>query len=156
MPLSSFERLHQMLASHEGEADFSATFSVDAEGRAVVDLEVRAVLTLQCQASLDIFELPVKRKSLLAVVADIWEQEELPEYYEATCTEDGRLIFKSLVEDELLLAVPQVARKPGLKTVCFGSAEEQDAPPPENTHKPFATLQSMMKQSSVESDTENS
>lgn len=143
-----------MLAGHEGEVDFSATFSVDAEGRAVVDIEVQAVLTLQCQASLDTFELSVKRESVLAVVTDIWEQEELPDYYEATCAEDGRLIFKSLVEDELLLAVPQVVRKPGLETVRFGSAGAQDRSPPENSHKPFATLQSMMKRS--ESDTENS
>jgi hypothetical protein len=50
----------------------------------------------------------VRRKSRLAVVETELDQELLPEGYEATCAVDGRLRFDDLVEDELLLALPQV------------------------------------------------
>lgn len=141
IPLARMQRLAPCLAGVEGEASFTARFGLDSQRRVMVDVEVTAVLVLVCQVTLETFPYPVNRRSRLAVVASEGEQQGLPDDYEATCTENGRLAFERLVEDELLLSLPQVPRKPGLQAVDFstGGSDNTSVAQPE-TYKPFAGL----------------
>ena len=134
MPLARMQRLKRLLAGDDSEttglpredARFRAEFGHDAQGIVTIRLRVEASLPLQCQRSLLPYLEPVQRSSLLAVVESLAEEDLLPEDYEPVLVEDGRLALLELVEDELLLAVPQVPRNPALEAVMISTADASD------------------------------
>jgi len=131
------------------DARFRADFAHDPQHNVTVELWVEAELPLICQRSLRPYLEPVKRHSLLAVVESVAEQELLPEHYEPVLVEHGRLALLDLVEDELLLGVPQVPRDPAVKEVDLSTdpggvvaatqAEEQ-------TQRPFEGLAGLLRE----------
>ena len=146
--LSRMKRLAETLVHEQGEASFVAAFSYDMDRRVIVDLQVEADLPLVCQASLDTYDERVRRHSELAVIEHECKEEDLPGNYEPVLTENGRLSIASLVEDELLLALPQVPRKPGLEKVEYSTDRKmrKSAEPQKQVKKtPFAALQEMLK-----------
>jgi uncharacterized protein len=149
IPLSRMKRLAALLVDAEGDASFVAAFKRDLEKRIVVDLQVEAALPLICQASLEVYDEQVKRRSELAVIEHDHEAEELPDYYDPVQTEKGRLAIAGLVEDELLLGLPQVPRNPDLDLVEYstgGPVIEIQDPEEGNKKNPFAALHDMLKQ----------
>lgn len=146
--MARMKRLAPLLAGPAGEATFIAAFKTDLDKRVIVELEVSAALPLTCQASLEIYDEQVERKSVLAVIEHISEQDDLPEQYDPVQTEHGRLAIASLVEDELLLGLPQVPRKPGLEPIEYstGGSVRQESDPAAGRKSPFAGLQDMLKQ----------
>ena len=148
IPIARMKRLAALLVDAKGEASFSAAFRTDLEQRIIIDLQVEAALPLICQASLEVYDEQVKRSSELAVIEDDSEQSELPENYEPVVTENGRLAIASLVEDELLLALPQIPRKPGLQEIAYSTGGQKviSETLPEGSRKnPFSALQDMLK-----------
>ena len=148
IPLVRMRRLAGLLVDTQGEATFVAAFKTDIDKRVIIDLQVEAALALVCQASLDVFTEQVKRRSNLVVIAQASEQAELPEYYEPVQTENGRLAIASMVEDELLLGLPQIPRKPGLQKVEYSTAGQMFAgedSQQECKKNPFAFLPDMLK-----------
>ena len=148
IPLARMKRLAPLLEDASGEAAFTAAFSTDIDGRVIIDLRVKAALPLVCQASLEVYDEIVKRSSELAVIEHESEQVDLPENYEPVATENGRLAIAMLVEDELLLGLPQVPRKPGLEWVEYstgGQLPGDDSAKSESRKKPFAVLGDMLK-----------
>jgi uncharacterized protein len=149
IPLARMKRLAALLVDAQGEASFLASFRTDLEQRVIIDLQVEAALPLVCQASLEVYDEVVRRNSELAVIEEDSEQFELPENYEPVQTENGRLAFASLVEDELLLALPQIPRKPGLKEVEYstgGQTGKEASLSKESRKNPFSALQDLLKQ----------
>ena len=149
IPLSRMKRLESLLVVLFRSAAFTAAFRTDLDKRVIIDLQVEAALPLVCQASLEVYDEQVKRRSELAVIEHEYEQEELPENYEPVLTEHGRLAIASLVEDELLLALPQVPRKPGLQKIEYstgGLPVEEESRRSGEKKNPFAALQDMLKQ----------
>ncbi|MGD9021963.1 MAG: YceD family protein [Lysobacterales bacterium] len=149
IPLGRMRRLVPLLAEVKGEAHFTARFGVDMEKRVVIDLQVTAALPLECQASLEVYDEQVQRQTMLAVVESERDQDDLPEHYEPVKTENGRLALASLVEDELLLGLPQVARRPGLEWIEYstGAAEPGGkGEPGGRKENPFAALKDMLEQ----------
>ena len=149
IPFSRMKRLAAMLVDAQGQASFTAAFRTDLDNRVIIDLQVEAAQPLVCQASLEVYDEQVNRSSELAVIEDENEGSDLPENYEPVLTENGRLAFASLVEDELLLSLPQIPRKPGLQAVEFstgGQAMKTEELPEGSKKNPFSALQDMMKQ----------
>lgn len=150
VPLARLERLAALLApgANTGVAAFEADFGYDEQGLVTIRVAVTADLPLVCQLSLETFVEHVERSSTVAVVTAVAEQDEVPEQYEPVLVEDRRLALASLVEEELLLAVPQVPRKPGAAKpelpadVSLEDAAEHET---ERTHRPFAGLAGLMK-----------
>jgi uncharacterized protein len=148
IPFSRMKRLAGLLVDAAGEASFVASFRKDLEQRTIIELKVEAALPLICQASLEVYDEIIDRRSELAVIDNENEQFDLPENYEPVQTENGRLAIASLVEDELLLGLPQVPRKPGLQRVEYstgGSAPKSEDLKKGTRKKPFAALQDMLK-----------
>lgn len=158
IPLTRMKRLAPLLVSAEGEAAFTATFKRDIENRVIIDLEVEAALPLICQASLEVYDEQVQRRSELAVVDDddhfAEREHDIPDYYDVVKSEHGRVAIAALVEEELLLGLPQIPRKPGLAEVAFSTGKEPDeAQAEESVGKtesegklgPFAALQDMLE-----------
>jgi uncharacterized protein len=149
IPSSRMKRLASLLVHARGDAAFVAAFRTDLDQRVVIDMQVEAALPLVCQASLDEYDEQVSRQSELAVLEDESELAELPDNYEPVLTENGRLAIARLVEDELLLGLPQIPRKPGLKKVKYstaGKSFQSEETPAGAKKNPFAALKDMLKQ----------
>jgi uncharacterized protein len=170
MPLKWMKRLSPLLAPYDRGADpgadpeaawldarFSATFGYDRQGTVTVNIDVEAALPLVCQRSLETYLERVSRHSVLAVVESIEEEDLVPEHYEPVLAEHRRLALLDLVEDELLLAVPQVPRNPQLRAVRHstdagalavdeggdeGSGDRREVA--ELTHRPFEDLATLL------------
>jgi uncharacterized protein len=133
------------------DAGFRVDFAHDTQGTVTVELWVEAELPLICQRSLRPYLEPVKRHSLLAVVESLAEQDQLPEYYEPVLVEHGRMALLDLVEDELLLAVPQVPRDPAVEEVVVSTGpagDVGDGAPGEPTQRPFEGLAGLLRKRS--------
>lgn len=147
IPLSRMKRLAALIVDASGEAAFSAAFKTDLDHRVIIDLQVEAALPLVCQASLEVYDERVNRRSELAVIAHESEQFDLPEIYEPVLTENGRLAIAGIVEDELLLGLPTIPRKLGLQPVEFSTGGKKPAGEKRQDAKenPFSALQDMLK-----------
>jgi uncharacterized protein len=131
------------------DAAFHARFAHDEQGMVTIALEVNAELPLVCQRSLEPYLERVERRSLLTVIEDIAEQDSVPDSYEPVLLEQGRMALLDLVEDELLLAVPQVPRNPDTEVVELSTEGVVEAPSEndkEKTHRPFEGLSGLMKE----------
>lgn len=112
--LGRMDRLKPFLANDDGLVSFSAQFDRDALVGVSVRVEVDTALWLVCQRSLEPYQEVIRRTSLLGVIDDISKESLLPEGYEAILAEHGKVSFLTMIEDELILALPQVPRNPDL------------------------------------------
>jgi len=106
IPLADLPRLAPLLTSSEGEAAFVLGFDMDADHRPAVTVAVRASLPVQCQRCLDTVILDVDTQSILVVVSGPDEAEHLEDDVDPLMVTDDRLMLRSLLEDELILAIP--------------------------------------------------
>lgn len=158
MPLKRLKRLGPMLAPQgdgldeqlvaRDDARFSARFSYDEQGLVTIRLDVEAELPLICQRSLAPYREKIARRSLLVVIEDVAEQEVIPESYDPVLVEHRRLALQDIVEEELILAVPQVPRNPDSEVIELstdGEVRISSEPEKEQSHRPFAGLAGLMK-----------
>ena len=137
-------RLAADLAAAEGDVRFDLDFGTDEFGVAFLHVRADAGLPLTCQRSLDTFVLPVAVDTRLGLIASEADEAGLPSGYEPLLTTDGQLRLAEVIEDELILAVPQVPVKPGTEHVektWSGTAE----PVLEEPRNPFAALQAIKR-----------
>jgi uncharacterized protein len=138
MPLSALRRLAADLSDPTGDVAFALEFDTDAIGVPFLHVRADAALPLVCQRTLDRFELPVHVDTRLGLIAREEDEAGLPAGYEPLLTTDGGLSLADVVEDELILAVPDIPVKPGSERVerSWGAVEEA-AP---TTDNPFEAL----------------
>jgi uncharacterized protein len=150
MPLKRMQRLSPLLDSAEGAASFEVCFYFDRQRNAVIKVAVQADLILLCQRSLAPYTETVQRVSLLAVIRDIAEQDLVPSHYEPIVHETGKLALLDLVEDELLLALPQIPRNPAVEAIELsteGEVRPLSDDKEERLQRPFAGLAGMLEKS---------
>lgn len=140
VPLARMKRLGRSLESTDGEACFEAEFDLDEDKRPVIELSAAADVSLMCQASLEPYVAPLERSSTLAVIESEGELELLAEHYDPVVVDAGRLALAQLVEDELILALPQVPRNPEVDAVSYSTGQTDEDELPERRN-PFAALQ---------------
>ena len=145
IPLADLDRLAPLLTSTEGEAAFALAFDTDSEGRPTVAVSVRASLPVQCQRCLGTVIQEVDARSSLVVVAGPDEAARLEDDVDPLLVGDDRLALRSLLEDELILAIPAAPTHPpeecevdlrGLN----GQLEEQQDSGDASPEHPFAAL----------------
>lgn len=144
MPMSRMRRLLPLLDPPVGEVRFSARFAFYEHEQVAIELIVEAELPLICQRSLARYLEPVHREVLLGVIGAPAEETLLPGHYEPVLVEHGKLALQDLVEDELLLGMPQVPRNPAVGEVRVSTADWPVTEHPEQqepaARKPFAGL----------------
>jgi uncharacterized protein len=143
IPLESMPRLSACLLDVAGEAGFSLRFERDAQRRATLKGTIRADLILECQRCLEAMKLPVSTGTAVAFVEGQDQAAQLPESLDPCLVEEGQVHFRDLIEDELLLALPQVAMH-DLAVCPAASPESADEKPAEQGEQqdknPFAVL----------------
>lgn len=153
MPIKRMARLKALLAlapdESPGDAVFEMGFSHDEQGLVIIRIGVEATLPLLCQRSLEPYREPVDRHSTLVVIEDASQEDSIPESYEPVLVEDRRVALLDLVEEELLLAVPQVPRRPGSERIELSTeagVQSASAETKEPTHRPFEGLAGLLNE----------
>ncbi len=153
MPLKRMQRLLPLLASSKGVANFEVHFYFDRQRNAIIKVAVQADLILLCQRSLAPYTETVQRSSTLAVIRDIDEQDMLPANYEPVVLLSegrghGKLALLELIEDELLLVLPQIPKNPAVEEIELSTdgevirlSDDKD----ERLQRPFAGLAGMLE-----------
>ncbi|MCK5192044.1 MAG: DUF177 domain-containing protein [Methylococcales bacterium] len=107
--ISELTRLSDALLDTTGVADIDISF--DKEGRlSVIQGEIKANLMLGCQTCLQQLVMPIDRRFKLGVVLSIEQADRLASDCEPLILENQKISLKELVEDELLLALPDFPR----------------------------------------------
>ena len=112
-----FDRLVGVLAGDDAEVALSLSFGLDGSRRPRITGKLEAELPMLCQRCLDVVSVEIRTGFDLVVV---WSEEQakaLPKGVESLILdrEDDTADLHQLVEDELLLSVPLVARHEDVK-----------------------------------------
>lgn len=137
LPLSGFGRLSESLVDNQGSAEVIVSFRKEGEIKAISG-HVNATLLVQCQRCLEPVHLLVDRDFRLAIVYSDAQARRLPELYDPLLLENKHILFSDLIEDELILAIPDI---PGhedcqQEQLIFGD----DEPEVQTQPNPFAIL----------------
>lgn len=108
IPLAKFPRLGALLLDQDGDAVFELGFEMDEHGRTCVRGRVETSLRLECQRCLEPMVFKATAAISLALVESLDEMELLPDEYDPLLVESGSIKPFDLLEDELLLTLPQV------------------------------------------------
>jgi uncharacterized protein len=128
IPINSFTRLADVICDDTGFVDVELFF--EREGRlAKIDGTINTVLQLICQNCLHAVAWPVNNTVKLGIVASIEHADRLPDGYEPLLVaEDGKVAINDIVEDELIIHLPDY---PKHQQPCWNVQpviDEQEAP----------------------------
>jgi uncharacterized protein len=138
LPLARLRRLGESLADTQGDVSVWLEFGLNGRGRPSVRGRLSVTVRLVCQRCLAPYELPLAAPVRLTVVRADREAGEMGDE-EALVAEEGPIALSDLVEDELILALPQIPTHP------WGTCHSADpgGAAPEATgdrQRPFAAL----------------
>lgn len=139
VPVAALPRLLDGLVSSDGHLSCRIVGNRDAEGKSWLTLVISGTLDLLCQRCLKVLVLPVDIQSRLLLVpqGQSWPDEELTEDAFDAIAADKEMALLSLIEDEVLLALPIVPRHDTCESAS-PAIEMQDP-------SPFAVLAQLKK-----------
>jgi uncharacterized protein len=108
MALVDFTRLAEEVGAQTGDIRVTLGFGIDAQGRRVIHGRLEADLQLPCRRCLSPLAQHVESEFLLGMVTSDDLAAELPSTHEPVLVEDEQLNLLTVVEDELILSLPQV------------------------------------------------
>lgn len=141
-----FPRLAEALASLGGEAEWPARYRLqfgrDSEGRAVITGRVALALRLVCQRCLGDVRIPLDLYLALGLVRTESQAQDLPDHLDPVVVAAAGIRPLDLVEDELLLAIPQfpLHAEGGCETPALARTADVPVALAEN---PFAVLRGL-------------
>ena len=137
--LGEMPRLADVLATSSGSLAVRLEGWRDAEGKSWLQLDVSGAPVLCCQRCLGGVEFPLDISSRLRLIApgESWPDDDLEDDSADAMEADEALSVLSLIEDEVLLALPIAPRHEKCESP-LGDAREQGP-------SPFAALASLKK-----------
>lgn len=141
-PVSRFERLRDIICDHSGEVEVRLKFGVSA-GTRCLDGQVVAELALRCERCLNPVNQHIDSGFRFGLVVDEDEASLLPKEFEPLVLADGEQSLIELVEDELLLSLPIVAKHDRECSEILRQ-HQNDRNAQADTYKPFAALKDLM------------
>ncbi|MCU7960601.1 MAG: DUF177 domain-containing protein [gamma proteobacterium symbiont of Bathyaustriella thionipta] len=104
-----FSRLRNVLVSDAGSVAVDLDFSVGVKRRPWIQGQLQTEVMLVCQRCMRPFLYSLQLDLSLLVVETEAEYDLLPEDVDPILADDSRLNLSQMLEDEMLLALPQVA-----------------------------------------------
>ncbi|AMD00267.1 YceD family protein [Halomonas chromatireducens] len=141
--LDQFERLAEQVGAQEGDCQVWLDFAIDPQGRRVIHGRLEAELQLPCRRCLEPLSQHVESEFLLGMVTSDALAAELPSTHEPVLVENEQLNLLEMVEDELILSLPQVVYhdealcRVSRDQLSSGEEAESSEPTPAN---PFEVL----------------
>ena len=108
LEISRLTRLAELLTSKEGMVKVKLEFDIDVNKISYVRGSITADLSLICQRCLEAMPWHLDADVSLAFIAHEHKIEELVEEYEPYIIGSDPVVLSDLIEDEILLALPQV------------------------------------------------
>jgi len=108
VPLKQFKRLGPLLVEDTGTITIVLNFDTDELGVSFVSGRIETSLALICQRCLERYDYPIEKDFSLAWIRSEKEAKSLPIRFEPYIVETNPLILNDVIEDELLLAMPQI------------------------------------------------
>ncbi len=147
--IGSLKRLVPLLESAEGQFDVELGFDVDEIGIKYLYGNLQAELELRCQRCLEKMRYPLNSEFKLALVESEAAVDQLPEGYEPLLVETAPMHILDMLEDEILLVVPQIPvhDESECSIAALVSERELAEQPDEDEPKenPFAVLEKLKK-----------
>ncbi|MFP4146650.1 MAG: YceD family protein [Halorhodospira sp.] len=112
LELACMPRLAPLLAVAEGEAHVQIETGLDEQGRRTLGGWLETAVPLVCQRCLEVYRHLVSGRFRVVIVASEAQGEALPEELEPYVS-GGTVCPLEVVEEEILLALPTIARHPG-------------------------------------------
>ncbi|HSH56534.1 MAG TPA: YceD family protein [Halomonas sp.] len=108
MALDAFTRLTEAVGQQDGDIEAWLDFTIDPQGRHEIHGRLRASLQLPCRRCMRAMAQEIESEFLLGMVTSDALAAELPSTHEPVLVEDEQLNLLTVVEDEMLLSLPQV------------------------------------------------
>ena len=132
-------RLLEVVENTDGVAKVELVFGTDEQGIAHVRGQVDTEVVLICQRCLEAMTVPIHVEMDLGIVGSDDEANRLPERYDPLVAGEQFLVA-GLIEDEILLALPAVARHDDAVCAAVKGLPGDDEKAPESSANPFAVL----------------
>ena len=110
LALATLPRFASLLSAEEGSVRATLTFGQRSDGWLTVDLAYAADVQLLCQRCLEPVTERVAAEVSLAVLDSVPTGSQVPEGSEPVELEQGKLSPAHVLEDELIVALPLVAK----------------------------------------------
>ncbi len=107
--ISELTRLSDMLLDNSGVVEIDVSFDKE-ERLSTIQGEIKANLIVECQSCLKRLELPINWGFKLGLVKSLEQADRLASDCEPLILENEKILLNELVEDELLLALPDFPR----------------------------------------------
>lgn len=155
MPFQQLPRLAEVALPETGDFAVDLEFARSLSGLPIIVGSVRGTVVMECQRCMKPVEFPVD--SDIQVALTTFQSDERPEQegFEAWLVEDDRLFIQDFIEDEILLALPLVARHEqcepvrelieALPSEIAATQVSQTDDKPEGKKNPFAVLKDWKK-----------
>lgn len=155
LPFQQLPRLAEVALPESGDFVVELEFTRSMSGLPIVLGQVRGTVVLECQRCLQAMEFPIDNAVQVALTT--FQSDERPEQegFEAWLVEDDRLFLQDFIEDEILLALPLVARHEqceparelieALPPALAATEAPQTDEAPEGRKNPFAVLKDWKK-----------
>ena len=137
--LIDFPRLAPLLIRPQGQVSYAFRFSRDGLGRPLVAGHAQATLWQTCQRCSQPVAVPVDSDFQLVVVEGLDEAAALSEEFDPLLADDAEINLLDLLEDELLLSLPVVARH----EACHAWKFDDEPVAAESRENPFRILQKL-------------
>ncbi len=146
MSLTRMKRLATMLQAVDAEVQCNLTFSIQGKGLYRLEGHIQTELQMECQRCLHAMSLGVDREFKLGLLQTEAQVEALDERWEPFILSDESLDISELIEDELILAIPDVPRHRE-RAACQLSGWQPDKLEPfeSKPESPFAVLTNLKK-----------
>ncbi len=112
LPLVDLARLREAASLAQGEVVVELNFGIDDQGVRYLKGTASTQVTLECQRCLQPMEYPLEVGLSLGLVDSLAAGEGLPEPYEPLLSDRRLVELSTVIEDELLLALPMIALHP--------------------------------------------
>ena len=141
--LNDMPRLIGLLAVPDGKTEFSIQFSKASGILGKAQVQVSGDLPLTCKISQETFMFPVNIDSVVGFIDDLAFEDLLDDNMEASWVENGLVKPLEIIEDELILAIPDA---PYSEIYFANDVNEESIEVDENIEQissPFAVLKNL-------------
>jgi uncharacterized protein len=141
--LSVLQRMpHQLLHSEDTLIDYDIQFQTSQAVLGEAIIHVKGDLELICQRSLEPFTYSIEKQSTVGFISEVEDEAKLPPDVLATWVEDMVVDPRALVEDEILLLIPDYPNKAGAELDSKYLSDDSEEPESEDDN-PFSVLKDL-------------
>ena len=120
-PIEEMSRFAAMVVNACSQVGFAISFKTGAQGNVLIDGDIKAQVSLNCQRCGQDYIHSINSCFNLSPIdkATSLVNLKIPDSYEPTYLEkDGKISVKCLVEDELILSLPIIAKHSAVDASC--------------------------------------